>query len=831
MHVALQLAQLLLVAWLPGAALFRLPWWDRDRRAALDAEERLFWAVVLSAALSLSIVLALAALDRYSFTRLLFADALLVAAAGAIARLRLRLGPVAPRPGLTAVVPLALVLLGAWLFFPPAEYIIGGKDPGTYVNEGVQIAQRGTLVFHDPVVSSVPAFARDLFFPQHEGAAEYGLRFMGFFITDPDTGAVVGQFPHLFPASIAIGYGLDGLTGALCVVGVWAILGLLAVYFAAARLAGRTTAAAAAALLALHVVEVWFARYPNAEVAMQALLFAALLANARAHVDGDRFFAPVAGGLLGLLLTLRFDAVLGIAAVAAGLVLATLAGRRPRASFVVALGLTSAVAAMYLAGPMRTYLQLPLVFAGSLRWWQHGLLVLGAIAAIAVVVFGSRLPGLRRRVVAWVPAALACSLIVAAAYAYLVRRSAGLLAAHDADALRTFTNDYLTLAALVAALLGFALLARRSFWRDPAFFTTVAVFSFFFFYKIRIVPEHFWMTRRFLPVVLPGALVFAASAALGGSRGGWRGARTVRALIGVLFIGLLAAEYSRASRPIVRHHEYAGLIPKVEALAASIGDRDLLIAESRNAGGDMHVMALPLAYIYARNVLVLYSPRPDKSTFAAFLEWARSRYERVLFLGGSGSDLLSYRYGVEAVSSDRFQVSEYDAPMNAYPRFARQKEFDFSLYRFTDPQTIAGPWFDLDVGMSDDLHVLRFHAKERTEGRTFRWTRATSYVSVTTVPPNAREVTLEMSDGGRPTAVPPAAVGVYLHGQLLGTIRVGHGFHPYSLPIPADLAARATAYRDPVELKLVTSVWNPHEALGVPDDRDLGVMVDRVAVR
>ena len=55
---------------------------------------------------------------------------------------------------------------------------------------------------------------------------------MGFFIKDPDAGAVVGQFPHLFPASIAIGYGLDGLTGARRTVGVWAILGMLAVYFA-----------------------------------------------------------------------------------------------------------------------------------------------------------------------------------------------------------------------------------------------------------------------------------------------------------------------------------------------------------------------------------------------------------------------------------------------------------------------------------------------------------------------------------------------------------------------------------------------------------------------
>ena len=62
---------------------------------------------------------------------------------------------------------------------------------------------------------------------------------------------------------------------------------------------------------------------------MQALLFAALLANARAHVDGDRFFAPVAGLLLGLLLFLRFDAVLGIAGVLGGL---ALVGRRPGAS-------------------------------------------------------------------------------------------------------------------------------------------------------------------------------------------------------------------------------------------------------------------------------------------------------------------------------------------------------------------------------------------------------------------------------------------------------------------------------------------------------------------
>ena len=82
-----------------------------------------------------------------------------------------------------------------------------------YINEGVQIAQRGALSAPDPVIASVPTFARDLFFPSEHRTDYYSGRFMGFFIQEPEQGRVVGQFPHLFPASIAIGYGLDGLTG------------------------------------------------------------------------------------------------------------------------------------------------------------------------------------------------------------------------------------------------------------------------------------------------------------------------------------------------------------------------------------------------------------------------------------------------------------------------------------------------------------------------------------------------------------------------------------------------------------------------------------------
>ena len=831
MTLLIQIAQTLVVAWLPGAAIFRLPWLSRDRRASLDAEERAFWCVMVSVAISLSLALALAAFHRYSFHRLLVADLVVAFICVALARERLRFGSSARRITWTALLPIALVALGLWRFFPPSEYIIGGKDPGTYVNEGVQIAQRGAIVVHDPVVATVPPFARDLFFPWHGRRDYYSLRFMGFFIQNPDTGAVVGQFPHLFPASIAIGYGINGLTGAREAVGVWAILGLLAVYFAAARLAGRAAGAAAAALLAFHVITVWFAKYPNAEVTMQALLFAALLANARTHVDDDPFFAPVAGFLLGLLLFLRFDVVLGIAGVAAGLVFGVLNGRRARLSFIVTFALIGAAAVAYLLGPMRAYASAPILFFSTLPSWEVLVLAAVMVAGLAAVVLSWRVPAVMTRVGGWIAGGIVVGGCLLAIYALVFRHQVGKLAEHDASALRTFTYLYFTLPGLIAALIGLALLARR-FFRDPALISTIVIFSCFLFYKVRIVPYHFWMTRRFLPVILPGALIFACAAALSGVRVPRTLSGTARTALRVLFVLLLAGYYLRVSRPVVDHVEYAGLIPKLEQLAQTIGDDDLVLAESRDTNSDIHVLALPLAYIYARNVLVLSPARPDKPTLAAFIDWAHTRYHRVLFIGGGGTDLLSHRYGVRPIASERFQVPEYDAPLNAFPRFVRQKEFEYGLYEFTAAEPVnEDGGFDLDIGVRDDLNVVRFHAKETSEGRSFRWTGATSYISITRLFPSSREVTLWLNDGGRPPAAGPAQVTVLLQGQEIGRVVVERGFRPYTFAIPPDLAARAASSGDPVELRLVTPTWNPHQVLGTSDDRNVGVMVDRVAVR
>ena len=174
------------------------------------------------------------------------------------------------------------------------------------------------------------------------------------------------------------------------------------------------------------------------------------------------------------------------------------------------------------------------------------------------------------------------------------------------------------------SLIGLGLLFRHSFWRGLAFISTVVVFSCFVFYKIRIVPEHFWLARRFLPVILPSACLLigvAVSAPQTIRLPSVIARRPMRVGLLVLSLALVVsvgARFVAAAGPLFNHVEYAGMIPRVEQLATQFGDADLVLVEARDAS-DLHTLANPLAYIYARRVLVLHPASPDKTALLEFL--------------------------------------------------------------------------------------------------------------------------------------------------------------------------------------------------------------------
>ena len=825
-----------LLAYIPGALTFRLPFAHRERRASLRAEERLFWYVVVSVVITSLGALILAAFGSYRFDRLLWINGALSAALALVGRGRLRLSPEAPAPGWTALIPATIVGVSLFVVFyvPPSEYVMGGRDPGVYLNEGIQIAQHGTFTVAESVVESVPRQVRHLFFRDFSQPSYFSSRFMGFFLLDPDQGTVTGQFPHLYPVWIAIGYGINGLSGARHVIGLWAILGVVAVYFSGAWLLGRPAAAVGSLLLVFHVAQVWYSRYPNAEMPMQALLFAGMLAFGRGHVEDNRFFAPLAAILVTLALFAHLTAVLAVGALFGASLLGALDGHRPRLAFLVPLLVGFAAAATYYVMVLPHYLSVPLSWVSHLQPPHLALIALGLAAGMGTL-WAARTDRRRLMLRRWVPRSFLAALLVLAGYAYFLRAPGPGLGRTDAASLRTFTEFYLTPLGLIAALLGLAVVVHRAFWRGLGFLLTLAIYACFFFFKLRIIPEHFWTARRFLAVVIPAALLLIGAAALLPSslrlpsRSDRRSVRAVLYGVSVVVVIFFGQQYLTATQPILTHVEYAGLIPRLEALAARFEETDLLLVESRRAS-DMHVLATPLAYIYGRNVLVLASPRPNGRTFLQFLQWAKGHYRRVFFMGGGGTLVLSRSITAVPIASERFQIPEYEQPRRTYPRGVRHKEFDFGVYELR-PERVSVETFDLDVGTMDDLFVRRFHAKERhSSGTSFRWTRSLSLVAIMGVSPEKRVLTLWLNDGGRPDHLPPATAALYLNDRLLGTVIATSAFEPHRVEVPVDLAEELAASEIAGELRIESSTWNPGQILGVSDRRDVGVMVDRITL-
>jgi hypothetical protein len=255
-----------------------------------------------------------------------------------------------------------------------------------------------------------------------------------------------------------------------------------------------------------------------------------------------------------------------------------------------------------------------------------------------------------------------------------------------------------------------------------------------------------------------------------------------------------------------------------------------VLFEGRNANSDVHVLAIPLASAFGRQVLLLEDPRPDRVRFEEFLRDALTRYARVLFVGSIGTDLLSQRVSGEPVAAGPILLPEYaTAPWNSYPDGPRTKDLGYNLYelRFGDVERHG---FVLDVGTMDDLSVVRFHARERTEGQTVRWTGEQSYVAVTGLVGTERELLMVMHDGGRPAKAPPADIEVFFNETRLGTLRVTNGFQTYRLALPADVVQAAAQSSDPAQIRLRTVTWSPKDYVGGADDRALGVMIDRVEI-
>jgi hypothetical protein len=203
----------------------------------------------------------------------------------------------------------------------------------------------------------------------------------------------------------------------------------------------------------------------------------------------------------------------------------------------------------------------------------------------------------------------------------------------------------------------------------------------------------------------------------------------------------------------------------------------------------------------------------------------RQRYRSVYFVhtSASGSDLCGVF--LERVQPFSFGTWEWE---RAYARKPRGREFhalNFTVSRVVPPEEIQVPPLPLvDVGSTDDVQVSGFYDKEGGGDLTYRWTGPCASVYLPGVRAGATLV-VRASTGRRPSTR-PAPVQVTLDGAPLGTFTAGADWSEHALLLPDPLPP------GPRVLRLDVPAWRPvHTDPGATDERDLGVMVDRLEIR
>jgi hypothetical protein len=233
--------------------------------------ERVLLILVISASLASLIALAMA---EAGYLRIWLLDLVL----GVIALCGLLLLRGAGRPPVPSrrvrwelLVVLALVVISAVLFFRPAEVVLGEGDTVYYFNIGYHLADAGSMNVYDPSIPKMDDAEIKTFYFDKIG------QFFPFQLRDRTTGRVQPLLYHLLPTWIGLFIMLFGKWGGLYVVPVFGLLGMLALYALARRLAGIPGAVAATILATTFFLQVWFSRAPVSEIFCQFFVICSVL--------------------------------------------------------------------------------------------------------------------------------------------------------------------------------------------------------------------------------------------------------------------------------------------------------------------------------------------------------------------------------------------------------------------------------------------------------------------------------------------------------------------------------------------------------------------------
>jgi len=820
------------IFFLPGALL--VSGFGGRGRLSLSFGEQLYLTVAGSLLLSGWIGLALAELGKFSPANVATTVVVFVAAVAIVYRKHLSFAAGSKDWRELGVVA-AVVAFTVVTYYPPFEYILGGRDPGIYVNTGFHLAREGNLIFTDPVIESIPEQDWNLFFRVDKEIPDWNhLRFQGYGLENPGSARVVPHGLHLYPTWIATASALYQMKSGLYATPFFSMMGALGFFFALRRMFGLEAAGWAVAFLTAFQIQIWFARFPNSEVVVQFLYATTLLCFFFMEEKRSTLAGALAGVALGSTLLARMESVLFFVPIA--LVMGWKRVNRelaaPELAFIGGFGTLALHAAIHDRLVAWPYVSSIL---GRHYWRVLGenlwiVAIVAIVTALAVDRLGQHLPSWTYSFVrdGRFRMAAALALFALTAFAFFVRPfwHGPRTAPHDAEAFLRM-SWYLYPLGRALAVPGAMMLVVRAKRTQVFFLLTGLTFSLFFFYKVRVWHDHYFAMRRFIPVIIP-SLVACISVFLVNLRWDSRrltnwGSRVVASALLVIYLS-----DGRALWAFRGHEEFPGSLDFVEELARHIGDDDVVIFPRREG---LHMLELPLAELQGKNVLEFYSLKPPRDRLEDLLDQWRDRYRDVYFV-------TNYKISLSGLFTRHvqdfwFATKKYEYSYDRPPKGSEPFHLRFTLSKAVDLEDLSErvPKLpDVDVGGSDDLQVAWFHEKELDEdGTSYRWSQRTSSVFLPAVGNGTSTIVVRVAGPKEPQA-PLHSLDVSLDGLPLGKITPTREFADYELEIPAALRDRPQATY--AILTLDAQIWRPSNSIPEATDvRELGLRIDTITIR
>jgi hypothetical protein len=469
----------------------------------------------------------------------------------------------------------ALVLAVASAVFNsafPAEHVLTGRDSGTYLATAGWLAHNGTLTVD---VGSDPM----------GGQEDLSFTAPGFYDIRSDR-VLEPQFMHAYSAMLGTLMDIGGLEAAFLLNPVVGAVCLLALFGLARRFVRPAWALLAMLVLGVSLVFVYYSRAPFTELLMASFVLTGILLMGSAEDEIDSRMALLAGAMFGAATLVRLDGIVLLPLVTGSLLVrgtlipewADVARRARQAMFAVAvigLGEVLLIAPPYVLDRKRN--------------------VLPILIALLVILLSHRL--LQHRLTAtadWVRAnrrsiltVCVTTLLIVVTYAWLIRPMVtestgnpyGLESLQESEGLQVDPNRsyaelslqwvswYYGAAFVVLAALGCVAvmvdIANNRGTKGKGWLPLLILvgFSALYFWRPSVNPDHIWVMRRFLTVVLPiGSLVAAVavdravsvwSRRLASRGGDWL-------VGGALSLGLLIPAISTTA-PVWNVSEFSGL--------------------------------------------------------------------------------------------------------------------------------------------------------------------------------------------------------------------------------------------------------------------------------